>query len=176
MWTLFWTFVKIGCLSFGGGYAIMPVIEYETAAHGWMNAAQFHELVSLAAMAPGPIAVNSATLIGYEISGIAGALVATSGMALPSLVIMAVLSLVLARGAELPLVRKVLYGLRPVVAGLIAYAGLRMLLPSASAGIGSWTFLGTLAIAAGCFVAMVKFRLHPLPVMIGSAIAGIVLF
>ena len=176
MWELFFTFIKIGCLSFGGGYAIMPVIEYEAGARDWMSASQFHELASLAGMAPGPIAVNSATLIGYEVAGWGGAVAATVGMALPSLFVMIVLSALLVRNFELPLVRKVLYGLRPVVAGLIAYAAIRFLIPLTGAGWMNWSLLGTLLIAAGSFVAMAKYRIHPLPVIVSAGLAGIILF
>ncbi|MFS0723357.1 chromate transporter [Paenibacillus sp. 1P07SE] len=177
MWELFITFLKIGCLSFGGGYAIMPIIEYEAVTRDWLSNTQFQELVSLAGIAPGPIAVNSATLIGYQHSGLIGAASATAGMALPSLLVMALFTVILLGSSRLPVIRRVLYGLRPVIAGLIAYAALRFALPAAGMdGLGEWTFLGTLLIAAGCFVALTRYRAHPLSVIVAAGLAGIILF
>lgn len=85
-------FFKIGLVSFGGGYAILSVIEREVLSQQWMTSVDFAQAVTLAGMAPGPIATNSAVLIGYKVAGILGAAAATIGMILPSFIIIIALA------------------------------------------------------------------------------------
>ncbi|MDQ8737993.1 chromate transporter [Paenibacillus sp. LHD-38] len=85
LWELFITFLKIGIVSFGGGYAVIPLIQYEVASRGWLESAEYQETISIAGMAPGPIATNSATLVGYKTAGLGGAIMSTLGMVIPSL-------------------------------------------------------------------------------------------
>ena len=83
-WQLFLSFLQIGALSFGGGYAAMPLIESQiVTSHGWLTMTEFANLVTIAEMTPGPIAVNAATFVGTKIGGVPGALVATAGCILP---------------------------------------------------------------------------------------------
>ena len=85
---LFWSFVQVGMFSIGGGYAAMPLIQSQVVAkHGWLTMGEFTDLITIAEMTPGPIAVNSATFVGIRIGGIPGAVVATAGCILPSLII-----------------------------------------------------------------------------------------
>ena len=87
-WQLFLSFLQIGALSFGGGYAAMPLIEAQIIrTHGWLTTAEFADLVTIAEMTPGPIAVNAATFVGTKIGGIPGALAATAGCVLPACVL-----------------------------------------------------------------------------------------
>jgi chromate transporter len=81
------TFFKIGLFSFGGGYAMIPMIEREIESHGWLSPAEFIDIIAIAEMTPGPIAVNSATFVGFKTAGILGGLFATLGVALPSLLL-----------------------------------------------------------------------------------------
>lgn len=83
---LFLSFVKIGLFSFGGGYAMIPLIQKEIESHGWLTPSQFIDIIAIAEMTPGPIAINSATFVGYNTAGFLGGAVATFGVALPSLV------------------------------------------------------------------------------------------
>ena len=84
---LFLSFLQIGALSFGGGYAAMPLIEAQiVTAHGWLDLTEFANLVTIAEMTPGPIAVNAATFVGFRVCGFRGALLATLGVVLPSFV------------------------------------------------------------------------------------------
>ena len=92
LWELFITFLKIGFMSFGGGYAMIPIIQHEVEQHAWMTTEHFAQSVAVAGMAPGPIATNTATLIGYKADGIVGAIISTIGMVLPSLVIVLIIS------------------------------------------------------------------------------------
>ena len=90
---LFWSFLQVGLFSIGGGYAAMPLIESQVVqGHGWLTMNEFTDLITIAEMTPGPIAVNSATFVGIRIAGIGGALVATLGCITPSLIIVSVLA------------------------------------------------------------------------------------
>ena len=90
---LFWSFLQVGLFSVGGGYAAMPLIESQVVqGHGWLTMNEFTDLITIAEMTPGPIAVNSATFVGIRIAGIGGALVATLGCITPSLIIVSVLA------------------------------------------------------------------------------------
>ncbi|UJF32342.1 chromate transporter [Paenibacillus hexagrammi] len=176
MWQLFAIFFKIGCISFGGGYAVIPVIEHETLLHGWMDTARFQEVVSLAGMAPGPIATNTATLIGYETGGIGGAILSTFGMVLPSLLIIVLLAAFFQKVHEHRFVKNSFYGLKPVVTGFIAYAALHFGLGSGWADALSWTTIGTLLICGASVYGVLKHNLHPFAVIVASGLAGIILF
>lgn len=177
LWELFALFFKVGCMAFGGGYAAMSLIQRETAARNWMDTPEFREIASLAGMAPGSIATNSATLIGYAQAGPAGAAAATIGIVLPSLLLVAALTAFFVRLHDKPGVRAGFYGLRPVVVSLIFYAGIHLGFGGKSAeSFFDWQTIGMLLIGAGCLVALVKMKLHPLAVILLSAAAGIVLF
>ena len=91
--TLYLTFLKIGTFAFGGGLAVLAMIEKEVVQnHGWLTKSQYTELVSISEMTPGPIAINSATFVGAQIAGIPGAIIATAGVVSMSLVLMTVLA------------------------------------------------------------------------------------
>jgi len=176
LWQLFLSFLKIGFSSFGGGYAVIPMIQYESSRYGWLTDTQFQSTVSLAGMSPGPIATNSATLIGYETAGLTGAIVATTGIVLPSLVVVIVIAAFFYRIHSNMWVKSSFYGLRPIITGLIAYAAIHFGLSNHAEVAMSWTTLATLLIGVAAFWAIVKYKLHPLMVIAGSAIIGIVLF
>lgn len=176
IWDLFITFLKIGSVSFGGGYAVIPLIQYEVEAHSWLNIAEFREAVSLAGMAPGPIATNSATLIGYKTAGLAGAVLATLGMILPSLAAVILLSAVFFSHHRSKLFQSTFYGLRPIITGLILYAAIHFgFLNDNEMGL-TWITLVTLAICAGSLLLLIKYKLHPLVVIAVAGAAGIILF
>ncbi|MFD0678926.1 MULTISPECIES: chromate transporter [unclassified Paenibacillus] len=174
--TLFWTFFKVGLLSFGGGYAILSIIEREVLQQQWMTLNDYTQAVSLAGMSPGPIATNIAIMVGYKTTGIVGAVAAVGGMILPSvLVVIAVASFLFKAGRE-RWVQVVLYGLKPIVTALILYAAIRM-------GINGQPLLGinihtlaTLAIFVFAVIGIVKYRMHPLIVLSVSALMGIAFF
>ena len=92
-WQLFLSFLQIGALSFGGGYAAMPLIEAQiVTSHGWLTTTEFADLVTIAEMTPGPIAINAATVVGTKIGGIPGALAATAGCILPACVLVTLIA------------------------------------------------------------------------------------
>ncbi|QJD87753.1 chromate transporter [Cohnella herbarum] len=173
---LFFVFLKIGFISFGGGYAVIPMIEREMNHRGWVDANEFQQIVSLAGMSPGPIATNSATLIGFDLAGFPGAIVATIGMVMPSLLIVILIVAFCMRYQSNKRVKASFYGLRPVVTGLIIYAALHFGFLSHTETIFTWPTLMTLLISIGCLYAILKYKLHPIVVIVASGFAGIILF
>ncbi len=122
---LFISFLKIGAFSFGGGYAMLPLIKKEIIeVHGWMTAKEFIDILAVVEMTPGPIAINSATFLGHEVAGILGSVVATIAVVLPSIVIILFIAHFLSRFKKSPYVDWAFKGIRPVVLGLIISASI----------------------------------------------------
>lgn len=120
---LFISFFKIGAFSFGGGYAMLPLIEEEVIqVHKWISSTEFIDILAISEMTPGPIAVNSATFLGYKVAGFFGSSVATLGVVLPSFIVMSIIFHFIYKFKESPYVDWVFKGIRPVVLGLIASA------------------------------------------------------
>lgn len=175
---LFWSFLQVGLFSIGGGYAAMPLIQAQVVTgSGWLTMGEFTDLITIAEMTPGPIAVNSATFVGMRIAGVPGALTATFGCILPSCLIVSLLSWLYRRYQALPALQSVLGCLRPAVVALIASAGLSILKLVAVQG-GSVQWLG-LVLFAGAFVLLRKTKLSPIVIMLlcgaGYLAAGLLL-
>ena len=168
--SLFWSFLQIGLFSIGGGYAAIPLIRAQTVElHRWLTAGQFMNLAAIAEMTPGPIAVNAATFAGMQVAGLPGALAATAGCVLPSLVIVSLLSYLYSRWRALPALQGALQTLRPAVAALILAAGLQMLLQAVLPDGGplsldriSWL---QAALAAAAFLAVRRAKWSPILTM-----------
>ena len=180
---LFWSFLQIGLFSIGGGYAAMPLIQAQVVQnHAWLNMSEFTDLITIAEMTPGPIAVNSATFVGIRIAGIPGALIATFGCILPSLFIVSLLAFIYYRYKKLSVLQSVLASLRPAVVALIASAGISILLQVALGGqemtMANLNFIG-LALFAAAFVLLRKFKWNPILVMClcgaGNLLLGLLL-
>ena len=126
---LLWSFFQIGLFSIGGGYAAMPLIQHQVVElHPWLTLTEFADIVTIAEMTPGPIAINSATFVGIRVAGLPGAIVATAGCVLPSCAIVLALAFIYYHFSKLTAVQGVLQGLRPAVVAMIASAGLSLLL------------------------------------------------
>jgi chromate transporter len=120
---LYWLFLKIGLLTFGGGYAMIPLFQTELVTrHGLLTATQFADFVALAQMTPGPVGLNAATYIGQQQAGIAGAIAATLGVTTPSLTIGILIAVFLHRFEKSAVIQAALRGIRPATLGLIAAA------------------------------------------------------
>ncbi len=179
---LLWSFFQIGLFSIGGGYAAMPLIQNQVVdLHAWLTMAQFADIMTIAEMTPGPIAINAATFVGIQVAGISGALVATAGCVLPSCVIVMILAWAYYRFKGLSAIQGVLYGLRPAVVAMIASAGLGLLslslygsrtLPADPSSV-NWT---SAAIFAAGFFVLRKWKVNPIWVMAGAGAAGVLLF
>ncbi len=166
---LFFSFLQIGLFSIGGGYAAMPLIQAQVVEHyGWLTMNEFIDLITIAEMTPGPIAVNSATFVGIRIAGLSGAIVATFGCILPSLFIVSLLAWLYFRFKKLPMPQSILSALRPAVVALIAAAGLSILGKVAFDGQAAalqnvqWV---SLVLFAGAFFLLRKFKWNPILVM-----------
>ena len=179
---LFWSFFQIGLFSIGGGYAAMPLIQNQVVdIHPWLTMTQFADIMTIAEMTPGPIAVNSATFVGIQIAGIPGAIIATLGCVFPSCVIVLTLAYVYYRFRGLGMVQGILAGLRPAVVAMIASAGISLLIMALygqrtlPADLTSLDVIALCIFAVGFFI-LRKWKLNPLYVMAGSGVIGIILY
>lgn len=147
---LFLTFLKIGIFGFGGGYAMISLIQTEVVEnHGWITGAQFADIIAISQVTPGPIAINSATYIGYTATGsVWGSALATLGVCAPSLVIMLIASRFYLKMKDNPYVAQVMKSLRPVVIGLILASALLLLTPDNFIDWKSYLIFGGVLIAA----------------------------
>ena len=126
---MFLTYFQIGLFSFGGGYAAMPLIQSLVVdGKGWLTMAEYTDLLTIAEMTPGPIAVNSATFVGQKMAGLPGAIVCTLGCITPSVIIVLILAWAYTKYRNLDVVQSVLGELGPAVVAMIAGAGLTIIL------------------------------------------------
>lgn len=179
---LFWSFFQIGLFSIGGGYAAMPLIQNQVVElNGWLSMTQFADIITVAEMTPGPIAINAATFVGIRVAGVPGALVATLGCIFPACVIVTALAWAYYRFRGLSMVQSVLTSLRPAVVAMIASAGLSLLILAVygqrdlPADLSSLN-LYALILFALSFAVLRKWKPNPIYVIAGSGAAGILLF
>lgn len=185
LWQLFISYLKIGLFGFGGGYAMLSLIQNEVVArHGWLTNAQFADIVAISQMTPGPIAINSATYVGYSVCaeaggmwlGFAGAAVATLAVCLPSLVLMLLITRFFLRVRENVLVAGAMQGMRPVVIGLIASAALLLIFPhDTSADAQSFVDPWSWGLFATALAAMWR-KVNPILLIGLAAVAGIAIY
>ncbi|WP_101843600.1 chromate transporter [Halobacillus sp. Marseille-P3879] len=170
---LFIEFFKIGLFGFGGGYAMIPLMDRAVEKHEWLTPEQFADIVAVAGSAPGPIATNSALFIGYQTSGIGGAVIAGVSTLLPSLIIVFLLIKVIARYQNTSLLSSGMYGIHPVITALILFAGIRM---GRQNGLFSLSVeYSQLIIMAAAFILLYK-KVSPVWVVTLSGIAGILIY
>jgi chromate transporter len=182
------SFIRIGLFSFGGGYAMIPLIQREIESHGWLSASQFVDIIAIAEMTPGPIAVNSATFVGYKVAGIFGGLVATVGVAMPSLILILIVSRYFYKFQDHPVNKMIFYGIRPVVVGLIFAAAIFvakttflnqsmiLTLNSILKNPLSIIDLKSIVIFVFSLIALIKFKMHPILIIIASGALGFLLY
>ncbi len=164
---LFISFLKIGFFGFGGGYAILSLIQHEIESHGWMSQSEFTDIIAISQMTPGPIGINSATYVGYVASGsILGSIVATIAIVLPSFIMMLFLVKFFFYLQGNIYLEFVIMGLRPIVIGLILAAGLLL--------INSENFIDykSIIVFIGAFILSFQFKLHPILIIILSGVVG----
>lgn len=182
---LIWSYFKIGLFGFGGGYAMLSLIEREIVGPGWITEKMFTDIVAISQMTPGPIGINSATYIGYAapmqagfthpLWGVLGSVVCTLVVVLPSFLLVAYTSHFITRHRNSVAIRGIFMGLRPVVIGLIASAAL-LLMNAENFGneIPEITVSVVIAVAA---LAMVLFtKIHPILVILLSGLAGFIIY
>ncbi|WP_246067020.1 chromate transporter [Paenibacillus koleovorans] len=173
---LFFLFIKIGFLSFGGGYSMMPVIEHEVLARNWMNPQSFSDMIALSGMSPGPIAANTAVMVGYQVAGLPGAIISVLGIVLPSLLLVVLVGMLLTKYRHHPWLEAAFTGLRPVVIAFVFYAAYRFAQSSHVFQAAPFHLVSFIAIFLGAFIALRKFKTHPLLIIIFSGLVGVALY
>ena len=165
---LFYTFFIIGLFTFGGGYAKLSLIQNEVVVkHAWMNAQQFTDIVAISQMTPGPIGVNSATYVGYTVTGdIFGSMLATFAVSLPSFIIVLFICKMYTKCKESNLFETILNALRPIVIGMIAAAAGILLTKDNFIDWTSWVLFG------GAFVAGQWLKVNPIYTIVVGGIIG----
>lgn len=177
---LFLTFLKIGAFTFGGGYAMLPLMQQEVLNHAeWgMSEEALVNFIAVAESTPGPVAINMATYIGVETGGILGAIVATLGVVLPSFIVILLVARFYAKYKNSFVVNGCLTGLRPVVVGLIASAvislGMSVFFPTAVT-VASFDFGFFSSVVIFALVVYLAFKkVNPIYLILGSAGLGII--
>lgn len=185
---LFYTFFKIGLFGFGGGYAMLSMIQGEVVTrHGWITSPEFTDIVAVSQMTPGPIGINSATYVGYTAVvnagyppsiGILGSATATLAVILPSFLLMLTISRFLINHKDHPAIASIFGGLRPAVVGLLASAALLLM---NSENFGSWQtdhlqFIVSLLLFAAAFIGVYRFKINPIKLILLSGLIGALVY
>ncbi len=184
---LIWSYLKIGLFGFGGGYAMLALIEKEIVGPGWVSEQMFTDIVAISQMTPGPIGINSAAYIGYvapgeysealssPVYGILGSILCTLVVILPSFLLVAYTSHLIHRHRDSDVVQGIFMGLRPVVVGLIASAAL-LLMNGANFGTETTDVLWSIAICVAAFVMVHIIKWHPILIMCLAGLAGWIIY
>lgn len=182
---LFYTFFKIGLFGFGGGYAMISMIQGEVVTrHEWLSSNEFTDIIAISQMTPGPIGINSATYVGYSAVvnagyshavGILGSTIATVSVVLPSFILMVQISKFFLKYQKHPIIASVFEGLRPGVVGLLAAAAL-VLMNRENFGTYNWQILTSIILFAGTFIASYRYKVNPILLIVICGIIGYVTF
>ncbi len=170
MWIeLFWVFFKIGPATFGGGYAMIPIIEREVVERrGWIQQDEMNDLLSVAGSAPGGVGVNASAFVGYRMAGVFGAVAATLGITLPTFLIVFVLSLFYSLFHDQPKVAAAFQGIKGAVIGLIAVAAYRM----GKSSLFDWT---TIIVATAALMLLLLTGLNPIFLILSGLVIGLLI-
>ena len=172
---LVWSYLKIGFFGFGGGYAMLSLIHSEVVVRNeWLTNGEFSDIIAISQMTPGPIALNSATYIGYEVAGVLGSVVATTAVCIPALTLMILLTRFFLKLHNNCYVQSVVLAMRPVVVGMIMSAALLLVFPHSDDGrsfIDGWSWL----IFALALLGSAK-KINPILLIVVSGIAGVVIY
>ncbi|MEF9923558.1 MAG: chromate transporter [Muribaculaceae bacterium] len=169
---LIWAYLKIGLFGFGGGYAMLTLIQKEVVGSGWITNNTFTDIVAISQMTPGPIGINSATYIGYVVTNsIWGSIVTTTTVVLPSFFLVLFTSHFVQRHKNSDVIKGIFSGLRPVIVGLIASAALLLMNKE---NFTDYSYSIIIAITSFCLVYFTK--IHPIFVIILAGIAGLLIY
>lgn len=184
---LFWTFFLIGLFGFGGGYAMISMIQGEVVSHyHWLTTGEFTDIVAISQSTPGPIGINSATYVGYSSVvnagyshawGVLGSFIASFAVVLPSFVLMLLISKFLMKYRHHPSVEHVFQGLRPAVVGLLAAAALLLMNRENFGSMHDcpWQFWISVGIFCFAFVSQRVYHINPIRIIIMCGVAGFLL-
>ena len=169
LFELFWSFTKIGCVGYGGGPSMVPLIREEVVSlHQWMSAVDFMDTLAIANALPGPLASKMSVAIGHNVAGTPGAIVATLGIVMPSVIALVLLLKFVLYIKDNPKVKSMLKGLRPVVVAMLAYAAYDF-------SFNALTDVATWIIGAVTLALMIFTKIHPALFVVAGAVAGILL-
>lgn len=172
---LLYSYLKIGFFGFGGGYAMLSLIQNEVVVQNqWMTNAEFTDIVAISQMTPGPIAINSATYIGYTVAGFWGSVVATTAVCLPALTLMILITRFFLHLRDNRYVKGAIAGMKPIVVGMIGAAALLLMFPKSADGasfIDGWSW----ALFAAAMVASLK-KVNPILLIVLGAMAGVAIY
>lgn len=179
------SYLKIGLFGFGGGYAMLSLIENEIVAPGWITEKVFTDIVAISQMTPGPIGINSATYIGYVAPnlagysgwwwGVLGSVLCTLVVVLPSYLLVTYTGRYIRKHKESPVIKGMFAGLRPVVVGLIASAAL-LLMNSANFGNMTYDVVCSIIICVASFCVVYFTKIHPIFIILAAGIAGLIIY
>ena len=178
---LFIEFFKVGLFTFGGGFAMIPLIEDIVVSYGWLTEAEFYNLIGICESTPGPVAINMATYIGSEQGGIFGSFCATLGVVLPSFIIIVLIAAILKNFTENRFFRGFIRGVKPVVAALILATGTTLLLKNIGISLSGtfkpgWAAIIVLAAVSALyffFKIVFKKKLSAIQIILISAVLGV---
>ena len=169
---LIWAYLKIGLFGFGGGYAMLALIEREVVAPGWITKQMFTDIVAISQMTPGPIGINSATYIGYVVTGsVLGSIITTLTVTLPSFLLVLYASHYIRRHRESTVIKGIFAGLRPVVIGLIASAAILLMNKQ---NFPDYTI--SIAICAASFCLVYFTKIHPIFIICLAGLVGLIVY
>lgn len=196
-WQLVWAYIKIGIFGFGGGYAMLSLVEKAVVSPGWITETMFTDIVAISQMTPGPIGINSATYIGFVAPGevdpslngigwsLLGSVLATLAVVIPSFILVLYSSHFIRKHSESGVIKAIFTGLRPVIVGLIASAAIMLMnSPNFNPRGINWQLFTNIGICVIAFC-MVYFpiklpkrviKIHPILIIIFAGIAGLVLY
>ena len=180
---LFWEFLKVGLFTVGGGLASLPFLYDISDKTGWYTHAQLADMVAISESTPGPIGINMATYVGFTSAGILGSVLATLGFIIPSIIIVSIVSKFLKKFNENKFVKGAFYGLRAVSVALICSALVSVVkislinipLFQETGAILDLISIPGILLAAACYFVLKKWNPHPVFVLGGSAVVGILL-
>ena len=177
---LFYTFFKIGLFGFGGGYAMLSMIQGEVVTrYGWLTSQEFTDIVAISQMTPGPIGINSASYVGFTATGsVWGSIIATLAVVLPSFILMLAISKFFLKYQKHPVVEAVFSGLRPAVVGLLASAALVLMNAEnfSSPKEDMYSFIISCLIFLIAFIGTRKYKINPILMIVVCGIAGLILY
>lgn len=169
---LIWAYLKIGLFGFGGGYAMLSLIEREVVESGWISSTTFTDIVAISQMTPGPIGINSATYIGYTVAGsLWGAVAATVAVVILPYMLALYMSHIIRRHHDSAIIQGAFLGLRIVVVGLIASAAL-VLINADNFGHDVTECVKSIVICVASFCAVMFTRIHPIFIIIAAGAVG----
>ena len=168
---LFFVFFKVGLFSFGGGYAILPLMQHEVVdVNKWISFKEFMDIVAVSQITPGPISINLATHVGYRIGETLGSTIATTSVVLPSIIIVSLIVIFLKRFNKLPVVQRIFKSLRVTIVGLILAAGIALFVKENFIDYKSYIIFASVLIGG------LIFKIGSITLIILSGIAGAVLY